>query len=186
MTKKILPTPKELRQLLRYEPETGKFFWKERPVEMFSGKSQPPERIHANWSARFLGKEAFTSTNQDGYKESHVRGKCLRAHRVAWAIYYGEWPKGEIDHINGVRDDNRIANLRDSEHCENMRNGLLRADNKSGLKGVSWDSESNRWRAQIMANGKKKNLGRFDCPNAAHAAYCEAAKKYHGEFARLK
>lgn len=185
MGKQILPTPEQLRKLLRYEPETGKLFWRPRDVSYFNYTGSPSRQLAA-WNTRFLNKEAFTCTNSAGYKASVVMGVGLLAHRVAWAIYYGAWPSNVIDHINGITSDNRISNLRDCEHYENSRNARIRLTNKSGLKGVSWDRESGKWRAQIFSDGKKKNLGRFDDPFDAHHAYCTAAKKHRGEFARSR
>lgn len=184
MTKKILPTPEQLRELLTYDPETGKLFWKPRDVSYFERTSRPEANLKS-WNKRFLGKEAFTYLSSDGYRISAIFGRYIRAHRAAWAIHHGEWPSGEIDHINGVRDDNRLINIRDCKHHENMRNGLIRSNNKSGFKGVSWDEEAGKWRAQICYAGKKKSLGRFCSENEAHDAYFAAAIKHHGEFARF-
>lgn len=183
MDKRILPTPEQLRELLRYDPDTGKLFWKPRSIAYFNDKHCPARQI-STWNARFLGKEAFTSKNQCGYRSTVFLGYSMLAHRVAWAIVKGDWPVGEIDHINGIRDDNRLVNLRDCKHSENMMNGIIRSNNKSGFKGVSWDEESAKWKAQIYAEKRKINLGRFTCAKEAHEAYCIAAFKYHGEFAR--
>lgn len=179
MAKRILPTPEQLRQLLRYEPDTGKLFWKERPLEMFlsewSGKM---------WNARYAGEEAFTARGRDGYRRGAVLYTSMLAHRVAWAIYHGDWPENHLDHVNGDKTDNRIENLRSATNAENMRNTGLRADNKSGFKGVSWNAGCGKWQAHIRVDGKTKHLGLFDAAEAAHQAYCKAAAELHGQFAR--
>lgn len=179
MAKRILPTPEQLRQLLRYEPETGKLFWKKRPLSMFTSN-----RAGNAWNSRFAGKEALSSAHNTGYFCGGILGKVFLAHRVAWAVYYGEWPREEIDHINGDRKDNRISNLREASRLENSRNAARRSDNSSGLKGVG--VHKGQWRARMRIDGKSRHLGYFPTPEAAHAAYCEAAKKYHGEFARTQ
>lgn len=90
----------------------------------------------------------------NGYWRVTFKGKTYAAHRLAWAIYYGEWPDGEIDHINRVRGDNRIGNLRIVSREQNMRN-------RSGVAGVA--IERNRWRAYIWTNGRLLHLGMFGC-----------------------
>lgn len=93
--------------------------------------------------------------------------------------------KGEVcDHINGKRNDNRRNNLRVTTYAGNNRNSKMRKGNSSGFKGV-W-KVGNRWRACIKVNKKKIYLGYFGSPEEAHQAYCNAALKYHGEFARFK
>lgn len=187
MTKKSLPTPEELRQLLRYEPDTGKLYWKERPLSMFKDNPvRTKERAHANWNSRYAGKEAFTAAHGEGYRQGQVFGTPYLAHRVIWAIVYGEWPVNAIDHINMDRSDNRLANLRHTDRGKNNCNRGAQINNTSGFKGVTWDKRSMKWKAQIGAFGKNHYLGLFATAEAAHAAYCKAAKKYHGEFARFE
>ncbi len=179
MTKKSLPTPEQLRELLTYDPETGKLFWKERGRGWFNS-----DRYMNSWNARFAGAEAFTAKTEQGYHHTNFGGICIKAHRAAWAIHHGEWPADEIDHVNNVRHDNRIANLRHASRTDNTRNRLISVANTSGLKGASWNTESRKWVAQIAVSGKKIFLGYHETPEAAHAAYCAASIRYHGEFAR--
>jgi len=94
----------------------------------------------------------------------------------------GEWPKEEIDHINRIKDDNRWDNLREASRIDQMHNVGRLSTNTSGLKGVSWCRTTKRWQAHIKAAGKNYRLGRFDTPQLAHAAYCEAADRLHGIF----
>lgn len=89
-----------------------------------------------------------------------------------------------VDHINGNGLDNRRSNLRICTHAENMRNRKTHSNNKSGYKGVYFDKDGSRWRAQIRAEGKKHSLGSFDTPEKAYEAYLSASKELHGEFAR--
>jgi len=181
MTKKSLPTPEELRQLLRYEPDTGKLYWKERPASMFNGDRELSAK---KWNSRFAGKEAFNTVNDRGYLTGLIFCRAHKSHRIAWAVFYGRWPSDQIDHINGNKQDNRILNLREATQSENKRNTATYKSNTSGYKGVSWSRSEGKWVSRIGFQGKQINLGYFDDPAEAHAAYCEAAKKYHGEFAR--
>lgn len=172
-------TPGFLSEILKYDPLTGKLFWKERPVSMFSNS-----RACRSWNSRYAGKEAFTA-DLNGYRQGMINYRTLYAHRVAWAIYYGEWPTDQIDHINCDRSDNRIANLRSADAFGNNRNQMLMKNNTSGFKGVS-RARSGRWVAKIMAGGKYKHLGTFDSAVEAAKVYARAAAGYHGEFARTE
>jgi len=96
----------------------------------------------------------------------------------------GEWPKGEIDHIDLDRANNKWENLREATHSENSANRRVRSDNILGLKGVAFDKTRGEYRAYIGVNGKRIHLGYSDCPAAAHMAYVVAANKAFGEFAR--
>lgn len=91
-----------------------------------------------------------------------------------------------IDHIDGNPHNNKFANLRIATSRQNQCNQKIRRDNTSGLKGVSWDSKRNKWQAGIQIDGKRIALGRFSTKEEAYAAYCEAARRLHGEFARLE
>jgi hypothetical protein len=163
---KSLPSIGYLRQRLRYEPETGKLFWLE-----YEGM---PKRGYAQW----VGKEAFTSCKPEGYRQGMVGGHGCLAHRVAWALHYGEWPDDQIDHINGVTDDNRISNLRVVTNQENQKNRTMSSNNTSGITGVVWDKFRRKWRARITVNGRKLGLGRFKTLEEAAAARKEADIKY--------
>lgn len=102
------------------------------------------------------GKEV--GTNHNGYTRIKFKGKSYMAHRLAFLDIHGEGPKQEVDHINGIRDDNRWINLRDVSKYVNQRNSSLRSDNKSGYPGVYWSDQHNKWRVQI----RNKFLGQFD------------------------
>lgn len=120
------------------------------------------------------------STAANGYQYIKLQGKGYLAHRVIWFFAHGVWPSGSLDHINGDRSDNRIANLREVSargNAENMRRPG-RA-NTSGFLGVSRVKESNRWLATIRANGRSISLGYFGTPEEAHATYVQAKRRLH-------
>lgn len=186
MAARILPTPEQLRELLRYEPETGKLFWKPRDQHSFSPGNTSQEARCSAWNKRYANKEAFATKNKFGYFVSAIFDKKCMAHRVAWAIHYGEFPEEEIDHINRDRGDNRISNLRKASRSENCWNMNKKKNSGIALKGAYFEEKSGRWMSKICVYGHQKHIGRFDSQEEAHAAYCEAAKKYHGEFARTE
>ena len=179
MTDKHIPSPEELRKLLRYEPETGKLFWLPRSDSLFRSKADARK-----WKGRVCGAEAFTAENDQGYRQGAVCGHLYRAHRVAWAISTGIWPKNQIDHINGNKSDNRLINLREATHSENARNKSKPSTNKSGYKGVSWRPDRRLWRAMIRISGVQTHLGYFERAEDAYAAYRLAANQHYGEFAK--
>lgn len=177
MAKEII-SPETLRELLCYEPDTGKLYWKERHQKFFNGT-----RGWKSWNTRFARKEAFTSLTSKGYRQGGIFGEMYSAHRVIWAMIYGAWPAEFVDHINGNRADNRICNLRKASHIENLWNQRKQRNNTSGYKGVSFHIRKGKWVAQIQTRSGQKYLGLFDTPGAAHDAYGSAAKRYHGQFA---
>lgn len=176
---KELPSPEDLRKLLRYEPATGRLFWRERSARMFNLPSKRSSQGRANnWNSRYSGKEAFTSSNTHGYKQGHILNAVCQAHRVIWAIHTGKWPSGEVDHINGNRTDNRICNLRVVTSRDNSKNLSLRCDNTSGAHGVGWHPTTQKWRARIKAGGKSISLGLFAKKDDAIKARKAAEKRY--------
>lgn len=170
----------ELRKRLEYNPETG--------VLRFKAKAGT-DRATNSWNARFAGAVTGSLT-EAGYLAVNltVNGKSylIFAHRLAWALMSGDWAhhKVQIDHINGVRDDNRWINLRKCAHEQNGKNRVQSAANKTGFKGVVLGYKGRRWIAQIRENGKSHYLGYFDDPKAAALAYDAAAIRLHGEYAR--
>ncbi len=171
---KQLPSPELLRKLLRYNPETGKLYWRERTPDMFDGSGVRTAEHRCNvWNARYSGNRAFSS-KMNGYRRGSVLHTGLLAHRVIWAIVNGSWPADQIDHINGIRSDNRISNLRNATHTDNMRNMKIPKDNTSGHVGVSWSIKANKWYAQIAGKGKHIHLGSFALKIDAIAARKDA------------
>ena len=186
MATKPLPSPEVLRQLLRYEPDTGNLFWIERGAQWFKDSSRhTAETLACAWNKRHAGKRAFTPINSSGYHTGTVFRVMLQSHRICWAIHYGMWPEKFIDHINGVRTDNRLCNLREATHAENSRNsGIPRGE--SGVRGVRMDKRwRKKWQARITVAGVAKSLGYYETKEEAIAARLAAAKKYHGDFARM-
>lgn len=100
------------------------------------------------------------SKNGEGYLVIEISRKCYQAHRIAWFLHYNEWPENKIDHINGIRNDNRICNLRDVTDIENSRNIGLSSANTSGYPGVTRKNE--KWQARIGIGGTRLHLGSFD------------------------
>jgi hypothetical protein len=123
-------------------------------------------------------------SKSQGYVVIGIYGKQYRVHRVAWFIYYGSWPHGDIDHINCIRADNRIENLRICNDSQNQCN-KTKYRGTSRYKGVDLHKASGLWRARIRKNYKVRELGYFATEEEAAAAYAEAAAKFHGEFARI-
>lgn len=144
-----------LKNVLRYEPDTGHFYWIA-PCSRFS-MVKPGQRAG--------------SLHSRGYIVLKVYGRSYRAHRLAWFYVHGEWPHPEIDHINRNKIDNRIANLRVTDHLGNMQNKGLYRSNSSGYTGVSWHKQRGKWVAQIQVAKRNHHIGFFDDPSTAHAAY---------------
>ena len=108
------------------------------------------------------------------------------AHRIAYVLYHGDCPcEFEIDHINGVRNDNRLCNLRLVTRKQNMENKTAARTNKTGYKGVSFDKHSKKWKASISHNHKQINLGRYETAKEAGAAYASAAKRLFTHWDRV-
>lgn len=122
------------------------------------------------------------SLTREGYIRVPLRGKFVQAHRLAWLLHYGEWPKWTIDHINGIRDDNRLCNLRDVSSQVNSQNQRsAKRHNKLGVMGVY--QTYNRFVARIGSNGKNTYLGSFATAELAHATYIAAKREMHEGFA---
>lgn len=166
-----------LAQCLNYDPISGVFRWRLRPPEHF-----PRRRHHNSWNTRYAGKVAGC-LNSVGYRHIGVDGVKLKEHHLAWVLTYGE-PATEIDHIDGDRANNRIANLRVATRSENNANARLKKNNSSGHKGVCFDASKGKFLAYIGFNRHQKWLGYFDTLEEAAAARREAAVRLHGKFAR--
>ena len=136
-----------------------------------------------NQGTNKLTGKAAGSLNDEGYINIKVDGKMYKAHRLTYIYHHGDIPyKMEIDHVNGVKNDNRIENLRLATHGQNQQHAGMQANNTSGAKGVNQEGE--KWRARIMVDKVAVHLGRYDSIEEASKAYKEAAKKLHGKFAK--
>lgn len=150
----------ELKDYLSYSPDTGLFTW----ITKSSDKTT-------------IGSTAG-SKRPDGYIKIRIFGSQFLAHRLAWFYVHGEWPEEEIDHINRVRDDNRLSNLRSIKKRQQQQNLKLSEKNTTGYSGVS-RLANGTYRASITKDGKQIRLGVFKTPEGASDAYMIAKKKYH-------
>lgn len=154
-------TQERLRELLDYDPETGLFTWR------------------VNRAGNAKAGSAAGCAHKCGYRQVMVDSTLYLAHRLAWFYVYNVWPPQHIDHINGVRDDNRIANLREATYSTNNQNRGLDSRNTSGYQGVYWSEQTRKWYAQLKVGNKRYNLGYFiDIADAAEAR-ASAKEKYH-------
>jgi hypothetical protein len=153
-------TPEHVREILDYDPQTGLLKWRKKVAQ----------RVHIG--------DVAGSKHHSGYLSVFTLGRSHRVHRLAWMHYYGTQPPKFIDHINGLRHDNRIANLRAATaetNAQNRRSAVRNA--ASGLLGVGKNRKN--WQAYIRINGKPTYLGTFKTPEEAHQVYIEAKRKFH-------
>ena len=183
MAAKPLPSQEVLRQLLRYEPETGKLFWRERSVDTFTSTATRSAGWKArNWNSKLAGHEAFAVPKPNGYLHGNLTlpgcGKQnLYAHRVIWKMVMGSEPEF-VDHINGDRADNRISNLRAVTKSENCRNA--RPSGRTGRAvGVHKSVTKGKWCAVIGIGDQSIHLGTFDTFDEAYSAR-KQAERHHG------
>lgn len=137
------PAIERLRELFLYDPESGKLTWRER-------------------DRKLSGVEAGGIDPGHGYRRVHFDGGLHLAHRIAIAMTSGAWPSDQVDHLNGVRDDNRFCNLEVVSRAENLKNKARYKNNKSGVVGVHWHKQHQKWCAEISVDGKKRFIGLFE------------------------
>lgn len=154
-------TLKRLREVAAYDPLTG---------------TMTKTKTHPRW-----GAGPIRACDSDGYVVTFIDRKVYRVHRLAWLYMTGDWPPADIDHANGVRNDNRWINLRAATRSQNLANMKKRT---SGLKGVTWNKRAQKWVAQISCRPRPVYCGHFDSAEEAHAAYMAKAREMYGEFAR--
>jgi hypothetical protein len=148
-----------LKELLHYDPETGLFKWLD----------------DRNCGVKF---EIAGSLSNQGYAVIHIEGYTYLSHRVAVFYMTGKWPELDIDHINGIRNDNRFVNLREVDRKTNIRN--RKGPNKNGSTGLLGVSKcKSKFRSQIIVNGERIHLGVFPTPEKAHKVYLKAKVRYH-------
>jgi len=139
---KEIATFEVIDDLLRCDYETGLCYWKKSTSRVCEGDVAGHKR-------------------HDGYVDIGVNGRVYLAHRIVWLLKTGEWPNGQIDHVDGDRSNNRLENLRDVNNRINGMNSTIRSDNTSGSVGVIWNRSRNRWHAQISDENGRKHLGNF-------------------------
>lgn len=154
-------TQEKLMELLSYDPETGLFFNK-----VWRSSNATPGSVAG-------------SVQNKGYIMIWIEGRRYMAHRLAWLYIHGEWPDKTLDHINGVKTDNRIANLRLADNSENKQNVPPTSANTSGIVGVMWHKKTKKWQAQITIKKRTIYLGLFSIFSEAVAARYAAEKLYH-------
>jgi HNH endonuclease/AP2 domain len=135
-----------------------------------------------HWKKIKKGQKAGAK-NSDGYILIRVNGKTYYAHRMAFIFTTGKFPENEVDHINGITSDNRISNLRECSHKQNIWNQKIRKNNTSGIKGVSWFKRYNKWRARFIVNGKYMHIGYFNNKEDAEITIKKYMNIHQGEFA---
>lgn len=158
-----------LREYLRYDYETGNLYWIKSPN---NGVSK--------------GSIAGTVDSRTGVKFFRLKGNNYFAHRVVWALHYGEWPEIQIDHKDLNPGNNRIDNLRLSTQSQNMANKRKQRNNSLGIKGVHYSGRLNKYLAQIKCGDKSYHLGCFDTKEEAAEAYRLKALALFGDFARVE
>lgn len=163
-------TAEEVRRLFDYDPETGLL------------------TRRCSVSSNTRSGDLVGAAERSGHLAFSLFNRNVRVHRVVWLWMTGADPARGlfIDHADGDRANNRWSNLRLATNSQNSANARRRVTNRSGFKGVIREPGSRRWRATITKDRKQIELGHFDTPEAAHAAYCAAARELHGEFARAE
>ncbi len=177
--KQSKPSVERLMQVFIYHPNTGFFIWRARP-----GSARETRR----WNTRYAGRVAGHPSDQGYIMLCVDASRDFPASHAAWAIMCGVWPAGELDHRDGKPGNNAFSNLRPATKLHNARNRRVRSDNVAGLRGVSVRRRLNSvtYVARISPYpGKRIHLGCFATPQAAHAAYAEASRLYHGEYGRV-
>jgi hypothetical protein len=176
---KRLPDLNYVNEALDYDPTTGDFRWRVRPIEHFSH-----EMTWRLWNAKWSGKIAG-NVKRHGYRIVLLANRPYLAHRLAWLLMHGEQPTNEVDHINGHPDDNRISNLRSANAADNSANRRTRYDSQSGVTGVKvLKTGQRRFLAYIKRHYHEHYLGVFATLEEAIAARREAEQQLQGSFAR--
>lgn len=163
LKKQLLMSVGDIRDLIDYNPENG----------VLTAK--------VNFSGRQAGSVIGSQTWQGYYAFSLFGKKCF-AHRLAWLLHYGEWPSQPIDHINGIKTDNSIRNMRLCSLSQNQFNKPTQKNNTTGVKGVYWNKRDKRYVASVQFNGKKYSAGHHKDIDSAKEAVMKLREKLAGEF----
>lgn len=154
-------TQARLKEFLKYDPETGGFYRVKQ-----AGRSGPPGSV-------------VRTVHSKGYMTLGIDGGEYLQHRLVWLYVHGRFPPADIDHINGNRSDNRLANLRAATRAENLQNKAMQSNNTSGQVGVTWRANRGHWVAQIKTGGAHRYLGSFKTVDLAREAYLKAKAELH-------
>jgi hypothetical protein len=167
MARKPLPNPDTLRQLIRYDRETGKLFWLRRPIDGLTSYKKSNTIL---WNARYADREALTAIGRKGHLNGTIMSVGVRAHHVVWCLEYGYWPE-QIDHDDRNPANNQLANLKEVTTRQNCKNRRFPINNKSGHVGIRPSKSGKRWIALIGNNrDSKMHIGTFDTIELAIAA----------------
>lgn len=180
MAAKKLPDAAYLHECFAYDPDTGVLVWRVRPVNHFVSEVAS-RKVNTRFSGKPAGSLTASEPGGSPFISAVVGRKRYKAHRIIWVLVHGVDPDGLIDHKDGDGLNNRLNNLRDCTHTQNCCN--RRGSRPGKLKGAYFNRNAKLWVAHIKINRKQKNLGYYKTEAEAHAAYCAAAPKYHGEFA---
>jgi HNH endonuclease/AP2 domain len=164
-------TQEQAKELFSYNPEEGILRWRK-----WAGGCCRKDLI-AGYRKQTKGKPTYWVVM--------LKNKNHKVHQIIWVYMTGKWPDKFIDHEDLDGTNNKWSNLRLASNGQNMMNGSLRSDNTTGVKGISWDQRRGNFRARLVVDGIEKYLGSFDDVEEAAKVRAEAAKKYHGEFARI-
>jgi hypothetical protein len=177
MTVKELPTQRYLVECFDYEADTGRLYWRDRPIHHFK-----KEYAARAMNKKYAGKEIALFINK-GHAYVGVGNKTYAVHRIIWKLVYGTDPGEYIDHVNGDRSDNRIANLREATNAQNQMNQRGRTQvSNTGVVGVNYHKRDRSYRAYMRINNKSKHLGNYKNIEDAIRARLEAEKSYQGEY----
>lgn len=166
-------TQARVKRVFKYDPGTGDLVWRERDLSDF--QTLRAQRV---WNSRYAGNVAG-GIKENGYVEIKLDRSLYKAHRLVWLYVFGCWPAGEIDHINGVGTDNRIANLRDVSRSVNCLNKAAPRRSSDLPAGVNWRADIQKYTARVRVNRKDIHLGSYDRKEDAISARV-AALKLHG------
>jgi hypothetical protein len=161
-------TQKHLKSILYYSETDGNFFWKIKK------------------SLRINIGDVAGKVSKNGYIVIKIDGKEYKAHRLAWLYVYGLFPEKQIDHINGVRSDNRIKNIREASQSQNLLNTKKRVDNTTGYKNVYFNKHTKTWYIKCQIDGKRNTFGMFKTKEFAWDIYKNIARQFHGEFLNVQ
>lgn len=167
MIHKQLPSQDRIGQLLSYDSRTGELYWKITQSNVIRS-----------------GSKAGSLNNANGYVRIKLDKIMYAAHRLVWKMHTGKDPAHHLDHINGIRSDNRIENLREATNSQNIAAAKLNKISKSGKTGVYYIERLGKYTAAFRKNRKYNYLGLFGTLQEAEAAYLKAFKESFGEYAR--